>query len=133
MSIGGSDQQARERERTSFEREDTKVFDTTETRGLDISQEAIEKIISDVLGGAGGLAEIFQGEQTAGIFDSSVAAQAAGDLAAKLAGEIARITAEERVTKVGTEEIKSGGKERSRTTGFGRAGEAGFDFGSFLG
>lgn len=60
---------------------------------LDISDEAVDKIIADVLGGVGGLAEIFQGEQTAGIFDSSVTAQAAGDLTSKLAGEIAKLRA----------------------------------------
>lgn len=61
---------------------------------LKVDQAAIDQIIQDVLGGADGLAAIFQGEQTAGIFNSSVAAQASGDLAAKLVGEIAKLTAE---------------------------------------
>jgi hypothetical protein len=64
----------------------------TQTEQLKLDEEAVQKIIEDVLGGAGGLAEIFAGEQTAGIFDSSVAAQAAGDLTAKLTGEIAKLT-----------------------------------------
>lgn len=67
---------------------------TTQRERLKVSDEAIQKIIEDVLGGTEGLASIFAGEQTAGIFSSSVAAQAAGDLSAKLAGEIAKLTAE---------------------------------------
>lgn len=71
---------------------------TSEAKGLtreslEISDEAIEKIIADVLGGAEGLASIFSTEQTAGIFDSTVAAQAAGDLTSKIIGEIAKLRA----------------------------------------
>jgi hypothetical protein len=69
----------------------------TTTQRVNISDEAIEKIIADVLGGADGLAEIFSGEQTTGIYNSSVAAQAAGDLASKLVGEIAKLRAESEV------------------------------------
>lgn len=61
---------------------------------LDISDEAIDKIVSDILSGPEGLASIFGGEQVAGIFDSSVAAQAAGDLTSKIVGEIAKLRAE---------------------------------------
>lgn len=61
---------------------------------LKLDPAAINKIIRDVLSGSDGLASIFAGEQTAGIFDSSVAAQAAGDLATKLVGELAKLTAE---------------------------------------
>lgn len=66
---------------------------TRQVESTDIDQEGIDKIIADVLGGADGLAAIFAGEQSAGIFNSSVSAQAAGDLATKLAGEIAKLTA----------------------------------------
>ena len=79
---------------------------------LNIDQEGIDKIIRDVLGGADGLAAIFQGAQTAGIFNSSVAAQAAGDLASRLAGEIAKLTAE-RVTTQDTTGDKSGTSEQA--------------------
>jgi hypothetical protein len=78
-----------------------------QTERLKIDEAAIQKIIQDVLGGAEGLASIFAGEQTAGIFDSSVAAQAAGDLAAKLTGEIAKLTAEKETTQ--EEEAKTRG------------------------
>ena len=89
----------------------------TQRERLNISQEAINKIIEDVLGGAGGLAEIFAGEQTAGIFDSSVAAEAAGDLATKLAGEIAKLTAEKEITQVAAEETVSEQKQEERDEG----------------
>lgn len=91
---------------------------TTETEQLKLDQAAINKIIEDVLGGAQGLASIFQGEQTAGIFDSSTSAQAAGNLAAKLAGEIAKITGEtvRTVEEDRTRAQRTSGK--SRTTSF---------------
>lgn len=88
-SFGGSTEGVVGKERTRTD--GTRSGTTRES--LDISDEAVEKIVADILGGAGGLAEIFQGEQTAGIFSSSVSAQAAGDLASKLAGEIAKLRA----------------------------------------
>ena len=76
--------------------EATRTGATSERLILD--QAAITRIIEETLGSAEGLASIFGGEQNAGIFNSSVSAQAAGDLAAKLVGELAKLTAE----KVGT-------------------------------
>jgi len=74
--------------------------DTTQVEGVQLDQAAIDKIIQDVLGGADGLASIFGGEHSSGIYNSSVAAQAAGDLASKLVGEIATLTAK-RITTSG--------------------------------
>lgn len=82
---------------------------------LELDPEAIQQIIRDVLGGADGLAAIFQGEQSAGIFNSSVASQAAGDLAAKLVGEIAKITGKE-VTESDTEESQTRVDTKDLTT-----------------
>lgn len=89
LTQAGGDIIGRESDATT--REDTRTTGTT-TSQLELDQAGIEKIIADVLGGATGLANIFSGEKVAGIFDSSVSAQASGDLAAKLAGEIARLT-----------------------------------------
>ncbi len=61
---------------------------------LDISDEAVDKIVTDILRGPDGLSSIFAGEQNAGVFNSSVANQAAGDLTAKISGEIAKLRAE---------------------------------------
>jgi len=88
MNIGGSAKRKTERERGT----ETKASTGLRTEQLILDDVAIQKIIEDVLGGPQGLAQIFAGEQTAGIFDSSVAAQAAGDLAANLVGEIAKLT-----------------------------------------
>ncbi|PHQ81738.1 MAG: hypothetical protein COB66_01315 [Coxiella sp. (in: Bacteria)] len=83
---------------------------------LNIDQAGIDKLIGDVLGGADGLASIFGGEQTAGIFSSSVSAQAAGDLATKLVGELAVLTAE-RVTTQDTVGVRAGtSTEDEKTT-----------------
>lgn len=71
----------------------------TQTRQLELDQAAIAKIIEDVLGGPGGLASIFGGEQAAGIFGSSVSAQASGDLVSKLVGELAKLTSREVTTQ----------------------------------
>jgi len=67
-------------------------------RRLEIEDEAIDKIIRDVLSGPDGLASIFAGEQTAGVFGSNVAAEASGNLASKIVGEIAKLRAEEVMT-----------------------------------
>lgn len=95
---------------------------------LEIDDAAIEKIISDVLSGPEGLASIFAGEQTSGIFNSSVAAQAAGDLATKLIGEIAKLRAEEVSTldKSGakTTNIKTTGKSSGLSFSLGSQEEA---------
>jgi len=64
-------------------------------KGLEIDPAAIEKIVADALGSEQGLAEIFSKENVAGIFGSSVAAQASGDLISKITGEIAKLTAVE--------------------------------------
>ena len=65
------------------------------SKQLELDEEAISKIIQDVLGGAEGLASIFGGEQASGLFNSSVSAQASGDIASKLVGELAKLTAKE--------------------------------------
>lgn len=64
------------------------------TDRLDLDPAAISRIIEEVLSGPQGLASIFAGEQTAGVFNSSTAAQASGDLAARLVGELAKLTGE---------------------------------------
>ena len=82
---------------------------------LEISDEAIDKIVSDILSGPEGLASIFAGEQNAGIFDSSVAAQAAGDLASKITGEIAKLRAERVQTENRTQTQTQTTEQKQRT------------------
>lgn len=113
----------KKRESGSAVREVTASSRRVQREKLNIEENAIEKIIQDILSEAGGLASIFQGEQTAGIFDSSVSAQAAGDLASKLAGEIAKLTAEREITEEKTAEELSTEKTRGKSTGI--SGEIG--------
>lgn len=87
----------------------TRKGTTTVTKQLDISQEGLDKIVADILGGEQGLAEVFSEENIAGIFDTTVGAQAAGDLITNLAGELAKLTAKEVVTE--EEDIRTTGKE----------------------
>lgn len=82
---------------------------------LEISDEAINKIVSDILSGPEGLASIFAGEQAAGVFNTSVAAQAAGDLTAKITGEIAKLRAERVQTREQTQTQKTEQEQRTDT------------------
>lgn len=63
---------------------------------LEIDPAGVERIVNQILGGTQGLSSIFGGEQTAGLYNTTVAAQAAGDLVAQLAGEIAKLTAKKK-------------------------------------
>lgn len=115
MSIGGS---SSAKTTSTKESKDTdKASASRQTSQLSLDQTAIEKIIGDVLGSESGLASIFGGEQTAGLFDSSVAAQASGDLVANLIGELAKVTG----TTVTTSEELSVEQQRAkaRTTELG--------------
>lgn len=104
----------------------TKRATGSRTEQLKLDEAAIDKIIQDVLSQAGGLKDIFSGEQTAGLFGSSVSAQAAGDLAAKLAGEIAKLTGK---TEILTQEDEEQSRIRdSRTTDFATEGKFDISF-----
>ncbi len=75
-----------------------------QTEELQIEDAAVQKIIRDVLSGPDGLAAIFAGEQSSGLYNSSSANQAAGDLAARLVGEIAKLKAKKVATNNQEEE-----------------------------
>jgi hypothetical protein len=72
--------------------EGTQKGKTKTTEQLLVDEEAINKLVADMLSGTGGLADIFSEENVAGVFGSSVGAQASGDLLSKVAGEIAKLT-----------------------------------------
>ena len=86
----------------------------TISRQLEIEEEGVQKILADILGSEQGLASIFSKENVAGIFDSSVAAQASGDLIANLAGEIAKLQAKD----VETRDLATTGTTKSKNKGF---------------
>lgn len=113
-TVGRRETETEEEKRTGVRREK-----------LVLEQAAIEKIIADVLGGTEGLASIFAGEQTAGVFGSSVAAQAAGDLAANLVGELAKITGERVITEESEAERQRRAKSRQTTFGIETSGKFG--------
>lgn len=106
MSIGGKTEGESSRSKTH--EEEQKAKDSREVTQLELTQEGIDKIVADVLGGANGLAAIFAGEQGTGLYNSSVAANEAGDLSAKLVGEIARLTGRQVST---TEEDEVSGRQ----------------------
>lgn len=113
MDIGGSLGLNKKTEKGSRVEESTKT--KSGSSQLQLDQAAIEKLIEDVLGNESGLASIFGGEQTAGIFDSSVAAQASGDLAANLVGELAKLTG--KTVTSDTETVNSDIRTRGKTSG----------------
>lgn len=98
----------------------TKAVQTTQ---LEIGQDAINKIIADVLGSATGMKDIFSQENVAGIFDGSTAQQLAGDLTSKIVGEIAKLLAkevtatEEDVKTTGTQNTESNVKDKGLVGG----------------
>lgn len=109
MNFGGSASAERESKKKT-ENENT-VTSGSRVEQLQLDQKAVEKIISDVLGSESGLASIFGGEQGVGVYNSSAAAQASGDLVTNLVGELAKITGknvidtdEETVRKARTDE-----------------------------
>jgi len=81
----------------------TATGDAAATEQFVVDQDAIDKVISDILGGNEGLAAILSEEQGAGIFESSVAPDAIGELVAKVAGEIAKLTGTTTQTQTFTE------------------------------
>lgn len=65
----------------------------TQTSQKVLNQDALNKIITDVLGSDQGLAALAQGENVSGAFGTTAKTQLAQDLVSKLVGEIANITA----------------------------------------
>ena len=86
----------------------------TITKQLEIEEEGVQKIIADILGSEQGLASIFSEENVSGLFDTTVAKQASGDLLANLAGEIAKLQAKE----VETRDLVTTGTTKSRKKSF---------------
>jgi len=117
MSFGASASTAN----TSQKQEEEFTKSKVGSSQLQLEQEAVTKIIQDVLGSEQGLADIFSKENTAGIFDSSAATQAAGDLTTNLVGELAKLTG-----KTVTSEEEEG---ESSGSGTGSSKEGGFNFG----
>lgn len=83
---------------------------------LDISDAGVQQILQDMLASEEGLASIFSEENVAGIFDSSVSAQASGSLLTKLAGEIAKLTAAKTQTIGKTAETTGASTEQSTSS-----------------
>ena len=128
MSVGKSTKSKKESSKQSSNSQEATASKKTEQLSLD--QAAIEKLISDVLGGSEGLGSIFGGEQDTGLFNSSVANQAAGDLAANLIGELAKLTG-----KTTTEQENVGATtaaSKSKGKSFELGSESSFDMGSFI-
>lgn len=94
MSFGGETEHTNDRTRASEVSNESSI----QTRKRDLDEDAIEHMLNEMLGGNQGLSAIFAGEQNAGIYNSTVAAEATGDLVTKILGELSALTAEEVVT-----------------------------------
>lgn len=68
------------------------LYGTQTTQTL-ISQDAVDKIVKDVLGGDTGLASLASGENVAGLSGTSVKSMLASDMVSKIVGEIAKLQA----------------------------------------
>jgi hypothetical protein len=96
MSLGGSAK--KQKTEASSSGSSTESQSGTQTQQTILNMDAINKIIEDTLGQAGGLKDIFGGEQASGLFDSTVATQLSGNFAAQLVGELAKLTSKTEVT-----------------------------------
>lgn len=86
----------------------------TKREQLQIDEEGILRLITNALSGEGGLADIFGAEKSSGIFNSSVAKQASGDLLAKISGELAKLTGVKTLVEtrdLSTESVKQQNQE----------------------
>lgn len=85
----------------------------TRTSKLVLDQAAIDKLIADVLGAEGGLADIFSQEKATGLYNTSAAKKETGNLLASIVGELAKLTGEQVTTEEssGTQESSTNTKE----------------------
>ena len=99
------------------------------TEKYTFSQDALDKIIKDVLSSEGGLADIFNEENISGLYDSTVAKDATGNLVAKIIGEVAKLQATKTTDTVS--KTKSSGKTKAGSDGLldGVLGSVGKVFG----
>ena len=81
---------------------ETERRDLTTARGLDISEDAVTKILSDLLSGDLGIANIFTKENVSGLYDSTVAKRQADNFLASVIGELAKLQATEFTKEFGT-------------------------------
>jgi len=66
---------------------------------LNLSETAIQQIVTDTLSGDSGLAAIFGQEQQAGLFNTSVASNQASDLTSSLVAELAKLTSKQAISE----------------------------------
>ena len=99
----------------SSEQTATNTQNLRETEKFTVNRAAIDKTIKDILSRNDGLAAILEEEQGAGLFNSTVAQDAVGELIAKIAGEIGKLTGETVRTGTGTERAEQTAEGRSDT------------------
>jgi hypothetical protein len=93
----------------------------TVTKKRSLSQEAIDKMIYDVMSSDQGLASLSSGQNLAGGYDSSTRTLQAQDFMTKLIGELAIVTAEETQTTDMVSETEKSTKEGRAVNGFADA------------
>jgi len=113
FSLGGS----AEKGQSNSSGSESKVISGTQTTKKNLDKDAIEYMLNEALGGNQGLSAIFAGEQNAGVYNSTVAAEASGDLITKILGELAALTAEEVVSTEGTTETIFSERGKSSKSG----------------
>jgi hypothetical protein len=80
---------------------------TTQSSGSDITQEGINKIVSDILSGTNGLASVASGQKGAGLYNSSTNQQLVNDLLSRTSGEAAKLSAKTVTNTTSTPETVS--------------------------
>jgi len=121
LDLGGS----AETEKSSSDKSgsETSVVSGTQTTSKQLDTDTLNYLLDSFMGENQGLSQVFSTEQVSGIYDSSVASEAAGDLTAKILAELAALTAEEVTTTEGVTETEfdesSDSKSKSASVNFG--------------
>lgn len=111
----GTDAAGKQSGSSSSEGTAEKDSDLRETTQFRVNRAAIDKTIKDILSSNQGLADILQEEQGAGLFNSTVAQDAIGELIAKVAGEIGKLEGTTTRAATGSESITESQSTRSKT------------------
>ena len=121
LDLGGSAET--EKSRSDKSGSETSVVSGTQTTSKQLDTDTLNYLLDSFMGENQGLSQVFSTEQVSGIYESSVASEAAGDLTAKILAELAALTAEEVTTTEGVTETEfdesSNSKSKSAGVNFG--------------
>lgn len=91
--------------------------DLTTTKQLEIDQQAVDKILSDLLKGDLGIANIFTKENVSGLYNTATAKMQADNFLASVVGELAKLQAKEVSTEKGKVNTQADSTQKDKGSG----------------